>query len=261
MFKDASRSCQLAGYIVWKKGTDNEGLKTFLRKKLPGFMVPAVFVEMEELPMNTSLKVDRKALPKPDLTKLSTAKKEAPTTKGEKLLTGIWKDLLGVPEVSVQDDFFELGGHSLAAVQLMSRIKEATGRKLPLTTLFQHSTIKKLAVQLNGYNKALSNGHSLNGHKKAEFSSLICIQKGGDKAPLYLVHGGGLHVLFYQNMVKYLDKDQPIYALQAKGLNEGGSAIGQPRRNGSTLYKRDQNAEPGWALLFGRLLIGRSDRL
>ena len=188
-------------------------------------MVPAIFVEMEALPMNTSLKVDRKALPKPDLSKLSTAKKEDPTTKGEELLANIWKDLLGVEEVSVQDDFFELGGHSLAAVQLMSKIKEVTGKKLPLTTLFQHSTIKKLAVQLNGYNKPLQNGRAKNGLSKPDFTSLICIQKGGKKPPLYLVHGGGLHVLFYQNMVKYLDEDQPIYALQAKGLNEGEAPL------------------------------------
>ncbi|MEZ4934183.1 MAG: phosphopantetheine-binding protein [Saprospiraceae bacterium] len=138
-------------------------------------------------------------------------------------MTNIWKDLLGVQEVSVQDDFFELGGHSLAAVQLMSKIKDATGKKLPLTTLFQHSTIKKLAGQLNGFNKPLQNGHSKNGHHTPDFSSLICIRKGGNKPPLYLVHGGGLHVLFYQNMVKYLDDDQPIYALQAR--NEGEEAL------------------------------------
>jgi amino acid adenylation domain-containing protein len=227
IFQDASSSPQMAGYIVWNKAenADNESLKAFLKTKLPGYMVPAIFIEMEELPLNTSLKVDRKALPKPDLSKLSTAKKEAPTTKGEELLTNIWKDLLGVQEVSVQDDFFELGGHSLAAVQLMSKIKDATGKKLPLTTLFQHSTIKKLAGQLNGFNKPLQNGHSKNGHDAPEFSSLICIRKGGNKPPLYLVHGGGLHVLFYQNMVKYLDDDQPIYALQAKGLNEGEEAL------------------------------------
>ena len=227
-YKDPSGSPQLAGYIVWKKGlnsnsenTDHELLKSFLKTKLPGYMIPAIFVGMDELPVNTSLKIDRKALPKPDLSKLSVSQKESPTTTGEELLTGIWKELLGVDEVSIQDDFFELGGHSLAAVQLMSMIKAATGKKLPLTTLFQHSTIKKLAAQLNGFNKSLQNGHSMNGHHEPGFTSLICIQEGGDKPPLYLVHGGGLHVLFYQNMVKYLGDDQPIYALQAKGLNEG----------------------------------------
>ncbi|MEO1260059.1 MAG: amino acid adenylation domain-containing protein [Bacteroidota bacterium] len=221
IFKDATGSPQLAGYVVWQEEADNEGLKLFLKGKLPGYMVPAIFVEMEKLPMNTSLKVNRKALPKPDLSRLSSAQKEAPTTKGEVLLSGIWKELLGVSEVSVQDDFFELGGHSLAAVQLMARIQDATGKKLPLTTLFQHSTIKKLAGQLNGYNKAVQTHPAQNDPEKPEYSSLICIRKGGDKTPLYLVHGGGLHVLFYQNLVKYLDDDQPIYALQAKGLNDG----------------------------------------
>ncbi|HFA51232.1 MAG TPA: amino acid adenylation domain-containing protein [Bacteroidetes bacterium] len=230
VFEDQTGSHQLAAYFVLSKGFPSgkngisgenlaEELKAFLRKQLPGFMVPAYFTEMKALPMNSSLKVDRKALPEPQLSNLPKAKKEIASTKGEQLLTGIWQELLGLKEVSVQDDFFDLGGHSLAAVQLMTRIKELTGKKLPLTTLFQHSTIKKLASQLNGFNKPLQNGTSSDGSKDAGFVSLICIQKGGDKTPLYLVHGGGLHVLFYQNMVKYLDKDQPIYALQARGLN------------------------------------------
>lgn len=221
IFKDNSDSSQLAAYVVWKNEPDVEGLKSFLKSTLPGFMIPFAYVEMTSLPTNTSLKVNRKALPKPSFNDRQETVIEEPTTKGEQLLTGLWKDLLGVGSVSVQDDFFELGGHSLAAIQLMSKIKEATGKKLPLTTLFQNSTIKKLAVQLNGYNTPIKNGISKNGTTKDHFSSLICIRKGGNKPPLYLVHGGGLHVLFYQNLVKHLDKDQPIYALQAKGLNPG----------------------------------------
>lgn len=217
LFSESADNQMLVGYLVGGNGME---ISTYLRSKLPGYMVPSHFVEMEELPMNTSLKVDRKALPKPDFSKLSNAEKEEATTRGEKLLTNIWEELLGVPEVSIHDDFFELGGHSLAAVQLMSRIREATGKKLPLTILFQHSTIQKLATQLNGYNSngsGNSNGQTVD---KEGYSSLITIQKGNpEKAPLYLVHGGGLHVLFYQNMVKYLDADQPIFALQAKGLN------------------------------------------
>ncbi|HHM21057.1 MAG TPA: non-ribosomal peptide synthetase [Bacteroidetes bacterium] len=219
--EDATGSPRLAGYVVWQEGADREGLRAFLKEKLPGYMVPAIYVDMDALPTNTSLKVDRKALPRPDLSQLSTAEKEAPVTKGEKLLTNIWKELLGVEELSVQDDFFELGGHSLAAVQLMARIRESTGIKLPLTTLFQHSTIKKLAGQLNGYNNSQPNGQTTNGKAGPPFSSLVCIREGGSRPPLYLVHGGGLHVLFYQNLVKHLPEDQPIYALQAKGLNEG----------------------------------------
>ena len=221
---DSSGGERLVGYVVLKTGVelDENALKDFLRSKMPSYMVPSIFVKLDELPLNTSMKVDRKMLPKPEFSILSRSTFEAPETPGEKLLADVWKDLLGVEEVSVHDDFFELGGHSLAAVQMMSKIKAETGVKLPLTTLFQNSTVQKLAVKLNGFNKKNGNGKmNGTGAEHQQFSSLIPIREGGSKPPLYLVHGGGLHVLFYQNLVKYLDVDQPIFALQAKGLNGG----------------------------------------
>jgi amino acid adenylation domain-containing protein len=216
---DSTGAQRLAGYVVMEPGAtlDEAGLKFFLRSKMPGYMVPSVFVTMDRLPMNTSLKVDRNALPVPDLAGLSAKAYEAPETPKEKLLASIWQELLGVERVGVNDDFFELGGHSLAAVSMMSKIKEATGHKLPLTVLFQHPTLRKLAALLVATNDFTQNG--IGG--KPKFTSLIPIREGGGKPALYLVHGGGLHVLFYQDLVKYLDEDQPIYALQAKGLNGG----------------------------------------
>jgi amino acid adenylation domain-containing protein len=230
LFSDNTNSHQLAGYIIRDKRQSEkmtgsaveEQLKSFLRSKLPGYMIPSIFVEMEELPLNTSLKIDRKALPKPDFSTACNGRYETPVTPGEKLLVQIWKEILGLEEVGVQDDFFSLGGHSLAAVQMMTQVKQATGKKLPLTALFQHPTVQKLATQLNGFNhpmdckNSLMSGQSID---KQHFSSLVPIRESGSKPALYLVHGGGLHVLFYQNLIKYLDPDQPIYALQAKGLN------------------------------------------
>ena len=214
---------RLIGYFTTTEAghtLKEDGLKTFLRSKLPGYMVPSVFVQLVEMPMNTSLKIDRKALPKPDFSSLSSGSYEAPKTPGEKLLAKLWEDLLGVEKVSVNDDFFELGGHSLAAVQMMTQVKQSTGVKLPLTALFQHSTVQKLAIQLNGFHMNNENLPRTNQViDSRHFVSLIPIREVGSKPPLYLVHGGGLHVLFYQNLVKYLDADQPIYALQARGLN------------------------------------------
>ncbi|MEK7254696.1 MAG: non-ribosomal peptide synthetase, partial [Bacteroidota bacterium] len=156
VFTDPAGSQRLVGYVVENcapLGDDWQGrLKDFLRSKMPGYMVPTAFVKLHEMPLNTSLKIERKALPKPDLANLGVGKFEAPKTPGEKLLAGIWQDLLGLEQVSIHDDFFELGGHSLAAVSLMARIREVAGKKLPLTSLFQHPTIHKLAAQLNGFN-------------------------------------------------------------------------------------------------------------
>ncbi|MCU0348703.1 MAG: amino acid adenylation domain-containing protein, partial [Saprospiraceae bacterium] len=223
VINDAIGSQQLVGYVVENGrplGEDwQEELKVFLRSKMPGYMVPSAFIKMDSFPQNTSLKVDRKALPKPDLSNLANSKYEAPKTPGEKLLVAVWSELLGVEKLGIHDDFFELGGHSLAAVQMMTKVKAATGKKLPLTTLFQHSTVHKLAGQLNGYNQTGNGGKNAVSIDNQGFTSLVPIREGGSKPALYLVHGGGLHVLFYQNMVKYMDTDQPIYALQAVGLN------------------------------------------
>ena len=223
VFSDAIGSQQLVGYVVENGRPLGEAwqdkLKDFLRSKMPGYMVPSAFIKMDSFPQNTSLKVDRKALPRPDISTIVASKYEAPKTPGEKLLVEVWSELLGLEKVGIHDDFFELGGHSLAAVQMMTKVKVATGKKLPLTTLFQHSTIHKLAGQLNGFNQkgnVPSNGIAVDNQG---FTSLVPIREGGSKPALYLVHGGGLHVLFYQNMVKYMDADQPIYALQARGLN------------------------------------------
>lgn len=222
VFTDNTASQRLVGYVVWEKGRsgDLDALKIHLRAKLPGYMVPSAFVVLENLPLNTSLKVDRKALPAPDLSQVVAGSYQPPVTPGERLLADLWKELLGVEKVGVNDDFFELGGHSLAAVQMMAKIKLETGVKLPLTALFQHSTVQKLAVQLNGFtHDRYQPIHVPQKSGNQEFISLIPIREGNGKPPIYLVHGGGLHVLFYQNLVKYLDADQPIFALQARGLD------------------------------------------
>ncbi|MBK8563870.1 MAG: amino acid adenylation domain-containing protein [Saprospiraceae bacterium] len=223
VLSDTTDSQRLVGYVMENgkplgKGWESQ-LKDFLRSKMPGYMVPSVFLKMDAFPQNNSLKVDRNALPKPELGNLNAGSYEAPKTPGEKLLAKIWGELLGLEKVGIHDDFFELGGHSLAAVRMMSSVKDATGKKLPLTILFQHATIHKLANQLNGFNQSNNSDDFGLSIENQGFTSLVPIREGGSKPALYLVHGGGLHVLFYQNMVKYMENDQPIYALQAVGLN------------------------------------------
>ncbi len=223
VLNDAMDSQRLVGYVMENGKPLGDGweerLKDFLRSKMPGYMVPSVFMKLDAFPQNTSLKVDRKALPKPDLNNMNTSQYETPKTVQEKLLTKIWSESLGVDKIGIHDDFFELGGHSLVAVQMMTRVKEATGIKLPLTALFQNATIHKLAAQLNGFNQNGNGSKNELNTDNQDFTSLVPIREGGSKPALYLVHGGGLHVLFYQNMVKHMDADQPIYALQAVGLN------------------------------------------
>lgn len=121
-------------------------LRSFLKEKLPEYMIPAVFVFLEVLPLTANGKVDRNKLPIPDWSKseLETAF-VPPRDILEFQLMKIWEQVLGIRPIGVTDNFFELGGHSLLAVQLSSQIEKAFNKKLPLVSLFQLQTIEQLA--------------------------------------------------------------------------------------------------------------------
>ncbi len=151
--RDADR--RLVAYLVpadLAAGVPAPGvLREHLRGSLPGYMVPAVFVELSVLPLNSSGKVDRAALPAPD-----GARPElvggfvAPRTVTEELLAGIWAQVLGVDRVGVFDDFFDLGGHSLLATQVMSRVRVALQTEVALAALFDRPTVADLAEVIDG---------------------------------------------------------------------------------------------------------------
>src|SRR5690606_25740768 len=104
-------------------------------------------------------------------------------------------------------NFFEAGGHSLTAVRVMIAIEKKFGKKLAISTLFEHSTIEKLAKLITGEKK------------ESKWESLVPIKPTGSKTPVYLVHGGGFNVLTFEPFSKHMDPEQPIYALQGLGFN------------------------------------------
>jgi amino acid adenylation domain-containing protein/FkbH-like protein len=120
-------------------------------------------------------------------------------------LSQIWEEVLGVRPVGVQDNFFELGGNSLMAVRLLSQMQQF-GSNLPLATLFQNPTIETLACLLRQQRVSHAS------------SSLVAIQAGGSKKPLFCIHPGGGNVLCYFDLSKELGQEQPFYALQSLGL-------------------------------------------
>jgi len=122
------------------------GLRAFLHTHLPDYMVPAAFVLLDALPLTTNGKIDRRALPAPDLTASARAGVFiAPRTAVEKALAAIWAELFGLEQVSIDDNFFALGGHSLLAIQLFARLREAFQVALPLRRLFELPTLAGLA--------------------------------------------------------------------------------------------------------------------
>ncbi|GAB3984222.1 hypothetical protein GCM10027615_71240 [Plantactinospora veratri] len=124
-------------------------LRAALSRVLPEYMVPSVFVWLAALPLTANGKLDRRALPVPvERPELEVAF-EAPRSVTERVLAGLWVELLGVDRVGVHDNFFELGGHSLLMMQLLWRLQEQFGAEVPLELLFEASTVAELASALD----------------------------------------------------------------------------------------------------------------
>ncbi|RKG75429.1 amino acid adenylation domain-containing protein, partial [Corallococcus exercitus] len=141
---------RLVAYLVCGADVpEAEVFRTFLAEKLPEYMVPGAFVPLDVLPLTSSGKVDRKALPTPDVVAAVAPEYVAPRTPTEERLASLWAELLRVERVGVHDDFFALGGHSLLATQLLSRIRAALQVELSLRSVFKTPTLAALASVLD----------------------------------------------------------------------------------------------------------------
>jgi len=121
-------------------------LHQFLKERLPEYMVPSFFMILDEFPLTPAGKVNRRALPAPEVGRPELGRAfVAPRTPVEELLAGIWAQVLGVAKVGIHDDFFELGGHSLLGVKLQSRLRDAFNIELPLREIFEAPTVAELA--------------------------------------------------------------------------------------------------------------------
>ncbi|MGY4101878.1 amino acid adenylation domain-containing protein [Nocardia sp. R16R-3T] len=141
-------SGQLAGYVVVAQGHSVEPseLRRFVAERLPEFMVPAAIMIMDDLPLTTNGKLDKRALPVPGYD--ATAPYRAPRTPVEQQLAEIFAGVLGVARVGIDDDFFELGGHSLLATRLVSRIRAELAAELGIRAVFDHRTVAELAARV-----------------------------------------------------------------------------------------------------------------
>ncbi|HEX3130822.1 MAG TPA: amino acid adenylation domain-containing protein [Thermoanaerobaculia bacterium] len=135
---------RLVAYVVPKADKQPE-LRQFLEPLLPAPLIPSAFVFLPKLPLTANGKVDRSALPAPEVRAM---KSRPPAGPVEELLAGLWEGVLGAKRVGAEDDFFDLGGHSLLATRLVSRIREVFQVELPLADLFQEPTVAAVAVRI-----------------------------------------------------------------------------------------------------------------
>lgn len=159
----AWRSYTNTPYLPPAPAPSNEDVRAHLARRLPSFMIPSVIMWLDALPMTTSGKIDRKALPEPPATRQSGTPYRAPITPLQAMLADIWATILGVERVGIDDNFFELGGHSLLAVELATRLRARLGADLSIRHLFAVPTVAGLAAHLE------SDGDTLAGQRPADF--------------------------------------------------------------------------------------------
>jgi surfactin family lipopeptide synthetase C len=149
--EDEKQDKRLVAYLVAKEPAPPSvsELRAFLKKKLPEYMVPSTFVILERFPLTSNGKVDREALPAPEVNQIEIESYAAPTTDSELAMCRIWCEMLNLRHVGVRDNFFDLGGHSLAAIRVIGRINQMLNVELSMRDVFNNPTIEALAAMVD----------------------------------------------------------------------------------------------------------------
>jgi len=213
---------RLAGYLVATRdraGDESllEEVRELARKRLPRHMVPSALIALGELPLTLSGKLDRRALPRPDYGAGSAGR--APRTTRERILCGLYAEVLGLSQVTVDDSFFARGGHSLLASRLISRIAVVLGVHLPLSAVFDAPTVAELAGLLDSEGDTRASSGS-------SFAPVLPIKGAASRQPgdepLWFVHPGGGICWPYLGFGGRLPEFGTIYGIQAKGFSGDG---------------------------------------
>ncbi|MFG6107743.1 amino acid adenylation domain-containing protein [Leptothoe sp. EHU-05/26/07-4] len=146
VYGTSSSHRQLVAYLVANHDQPLvvENVRQFLQQRLPAYMIPSVFMELETLPLTANRKIDRRALPKPNLSSAIQRAYTPPRTPTEEVMVNIFADILDIDRVGIHDNFFDLGGHSLLATRIVSRMRAAFQLDIPLRSLFEAPTVAEL---------------------------------------------------------------------------------------------------------------------
>ena len=198
---------KLVAYVILKPDQDLvlSELRAHLEQSLPEYMVPSMFVRMQSFPVTANGKIERRALPAPDWSHLAAANKNTPSDHLELILVRVWENVLGIPNLGVDDNFFDLGGHSLLAVRLLSEVEKVVRRRIPLASLFRGPTVASLA-------KLIREG------SESDPEPLVVEFQAGNRefCPFFTVAAPGLRTLGYALLARHMGEDQPFYKLQAQ---------------------------------------------
>ncbi|MCF5655210.1 amino acid adenylation domain-containing protein [Pseudomonas poae] len=201
----------LVGYLVLQESTQawRDALSAHLLAHLPDYMVPAQWVLLERMPLSPNGKLDRKALPAPDAS-VHERRFVAARNPLEQTLVAVWREILEVEQVGVEDNFFESGGHSLLVLMLKERIRKAVGVELSVSQLMLHPTVAGQAACLEG-----SAGRSL----------IVRLNSQTQGTPLYLFHPSYGSVHCYKAIALALREQRPVMGVMCRALAEEGSEV------------------------------------
>ncbi|GAA3212596.1 amino acid adenylation domain-containing protein [Dactylosporangium siamense] len=188
--EDSPGDKRLVAYLAAGPDLDDAPVRAALRTRLPDYMVPSGIVVLPELPLTPNGKLDRRALPAPVIRRDAATELVEPRTPTERLIAGVWRDLLTVETLGIDDDFFDLGGHSLIATQVVARLRTATAGGVSVLDVFQHSTVRALAALLDTPAGARGPRRLLNELTRPvpaaqRVASLVCVPYGGGSAVVY----------------------------------------------------------------------------
>lgn len=201
---------QLAAYVQLLPEGNAADLAAWLRTQLPPYMQPAWIRPLDKLPLTASGKVDRQALPAPDKGE-SMENETPPTGPVQGFIATLWQDLLGIRELSVQQDFFELGGHSLLLLQLLSRIRKK-GYAVQLKDLYENRTIAALSACLE---ERAAVTHT------AAPEHILMLRQGQETKPVFILPGSDGVSDGYDQLAAALNEQYTVYGIQMCGMFEG----------------------------------------
>lgn len=210
-----------AYYVLNDQTLSQSAVADAIRGSVPTFSLPSYYIALDDLPINANGKVDRRALPKFGADASVAGEIQEPRSETEEVLSTIWKEALGVGEISTDANFFEVGGHSLLAVRIFDKIRARFGIDLPISTLFQHQTIADLAVVVETQTDKGGAPIAPATIKDDAWDTSTVIHPGPDangQTPLFVVGGVGGNVNNLFELGTILGKERAVIGFQTRGI-------------------------------------------